>query len=223
MDYLKTATALRIKLKLFFGLETSSHLIEDLGKAYNKGLCHTDASLISETGAAFKCHRFMLASRSPVFAAMLANEAMVEAQTGQILIKDMSSETIQNFIMYLYTDNVEDDGVSLDLLMMAEKYDMTMLKKECESRLCETVGPENCVSAYVHGYLLNCQSLKDAGYAKLKEHFKTNVQDSESWKAMKKDYPDVLQEIVERLVQEVIKKDGPQPEFRRILRSRNIF
>jgi hypothetical protein len=47
----------------------------------------------------FQVHRFLLASRSPVFKAMLASSEHVEVKTGRADIKDIQPETMVRYTL----------------------------------------------------------------------------------------------------------------------------
>jgi hypothetical protein len=85
-------------------------LARDLTIAYqNNVLCDV---IIRCQGVRFNAHRFILAARSPVFAAMLNNEGIfsfAESQTGQIEINNTQPRALHIFLHFLYTDRWVDD------------------------------------------------------------------------------------------------------------------
>ncbi|KAF8777735.1 Speckle-type POZ protein like [Argiope bruennichi] len=102
-----------------------------------KSLC--DVELKTEKKSLF-VHKFVLCARSPVFLAMLTSE-MKENITKYIEIEDISVESLEKFLIFLYTDAFEDiewDTV-FELYYAADKYQVERLKLLCSSYLVENV------------------------------------------------------------------------------------
>ena len=55
----------------------------------------------------FHCHKFMLAARSEVFAAMLRHE-FLEKQNSRVDVKEIDAETMELLLNYIYTGRVSD-------------------------------------------------------------------------------------------------------------------
>lgn len=73
-----------------------------------------------------KVHRNILAANSPVFAAMFSHEETSEDLKKEVLIEDVSPETMDRFLSYIYTgslkgDWTDDEGPFLELLAAADK------------------------------------------------------------------------------------------------------
>uniref|UniRef100_A0A914Q6P6 BTB domain-containing protein n=1 Tax=Panagrolaimus davidi TaxID=227884 RepID=A0A914Q6P6_9BILA len=92
-----------------------------------------------------KIHKFVLASRSPVFDRMLENE-MKEKFENKLEIIDFNAEIVKMAIEYFYDrDTYETCNVDqlIDLLQFAEKYDIQDLKSKVEHVLIIKVRPNN--------------------------------------------------------------------------------
>merc|ERR1719315_896658 len=103
-------------------------LQEEIIKAFNEKLDHTDMALISNSGEEFPCHKFILAVRSHDFRSIFANameqeppaEPPVEGEPARPptrpgpfkLQTDASSGAIAALVKYLYTDSVENDDIT---------------------------------------------------------------------------------------------------------------
>ena len=79
-------------------------------------------------------HRFTLATRSTVFKAAFGHEETEEAKTGRVVIKDVDPKTLEVLIKYIYTETVEEEDRTVNLLSAADKYNLTGLFKTCEMR-----------------------------------------------------------------------------------------
>ncbi|GAB2289792.1 hypothetical protein Dimus_024097 [Dionaea muscipula] len=97
-------------------------------------------------------NKFVLASRSPVFKAMLEN-AMEESISGIIKISDVTYDSLHAFVNYLYTADVcLDDKIASELLVLAEKYQIKHLNEFCQKYLVSSLNWDNLVSNYVFAY-----------------------------------------------------------------------
>ncbi|XP_043479835.1 speckle-type POZ protein-like [Leptopilina heterotoma] len=76
----------------------------------------------------FTAHKIILASRSPVFAAMFKNK-MTEGLTSVVEIDDIKPAIFQQMLNFIYTDRVENlEESAFELLYVAEKYQLGKLK-----------------------------------------------------------------------------------------------
>ncbi|RAL48147.1 unnamed protein product [Cuscuta campestris] len=110
-------------------------------------------------------HRAVLASRSPVFRAMLENE-MEESLSGTIKISDVSYDVLRSFVNYMYTaETCLDECMAFDLLVLAEKYEVKHLKTYCEKFLISKLNWENSLLNYAFAHQHNAKSLVEAALA----------------------------------------------------------
>jgi speckle-type POZ protein len=84
----------------------------------------------------------ILVSRSPVFRAMLEPHTK-EWKERVIEIEGFSPQTVQAMVSFMYTDHVEPDTCSLELLNAAEMYDLKKLKVTCERLMISTLTSDN--------------------------------------------------------------------------------
>ncbi|BBN18358.1 hypothetical protein MPTK1_8g01920 [Marchantia polymorpha subsp. ruderalis] len=89
-------------------------------------------------------HRFILAGRSSVFNRMF-EAGMLEEQTGRIHINDASYATMRAVVNYCYTAEISFDETVLpqEVLKVAHKYDIPLLRKICDEELCERINQAN--------------------------------------------------------------------------------
>ena len=86
-------------------LDGSNSLSSDLSDAFR---CSdfTDMTIVCDKRE-FHCHKFMLAARSEVFAAMLRHE-FLEKQNSRVDVKEIDAETMELLLNYVYTGRVSD-------------------------------------------------------------------------------------------------------------------
>jgi|FrelakmetLWP11LW_1041352.scaffolds.fasta_scaffold90869_1 hypothetical protein len=80
------------------------------------------------------CHKFILASRSKVFNAMFSVQ-MKENLTNIIELPELEYSTVLSLIKFFYTDKVEESSIDMDLLAVADQYDIEELKQQCATVL----------------------------------------------------------------------------------------
>ncbi|XP_048129436.1 BTB/POZ domain-containing protein At4g08455-like [Rhodamnia argentea] len=122
-------------------------------------------------------HKAVLASRSPVFKAMLEHE-MEESRSNNIKINEVSYDALRAFVNYLYSaEAFLDERMAYDLLVLAEKYQVQHLKDYCEKFLVSKLNWENSIINYAFAHRHNAKHLLEAALSiilvnkdKLKNH-----------------------------------------------------
>ena len=95
-------------------------------------------------GQVFHCHKLILSTRSPVFSAMFQNN-MKEKKIRKVSLEGLIPEVAAEMFKFIYTGtlSVNDQIFPTDLLKAANQYQLDLLKKVCEKKLCNTVTIEN--------------------------------------------------------------------------------
>lgn len=76
----------------------------------------------------FNVSKFILCLRSNVFNAMLANDTE-EKKSGIVKIKEFKPTLIEKFLLFLYTDTIENLGdVAMEMYSIADYYNVLYLK-----------------------------------------------------------------------------------------------
>eukprot|EP00929_Paragymnodinium_shiwhaense_P037844 TRINITY_DN20084_c1_g3_i1.p1 TRINITY_DN20084_c1_g3~~TRINITY_DN20084_c1_g3_i1.p1 ORF type:complete len:297 (+),score=42.54 TRINITY_DN20084_c1_g3_i1:334-1224(+) len=97
----------------------------------------TDCEVICD-GIATSCHRAVLAAVSPVFRQMLTVQ-MKEATSGRITIGEAKAPVVQSLLQFAYTGTIpEDPEHVLDLLALADQYQMAHLVAACAEEVLES-------------------------------------------------------------------------------------
>ena len=181
-------------------LETcQQELIQDLQKVLlDKDLA--DMEIICGDKS-LSCHVIVLSARSPVFRAMFKAD-MAEKKKGKIEIQGFSFNVIQNMIHFMYTGSLSktelDEIDAADLLGAADQYQLDLLKRVCENKLCEILNVDNCLLLLAIADMHQADQLKARGMDLVIKNMNTIVmKSSEDWKKCVKDHPDLVVEITE--------------------------
>ncbi|KAK4360403.1 hypothetical protein RND71_019355 [Anisodus tanguticus] len=157
---------------------------------------HDDDDDDDDQSAPVPANRALLASRSPVFRAMLENE-MEESLSGTIKISDVSYDALRAFVTYLYTaDACLDELMACDLLVLAEKYQVKHLKMYCEKFLISKLNWENSLPNYVFAHQHNAKNLLDAALSLIMENM-DKLSKQEEYKELVDKDPRLVVEIYE--------------------------
>ncbi|CAL1288870.1 unnamed protein product [Larinioides sclopetarius] len=123
-----------------------SELKADLMLLYKEqNLC--DMKLKTKTNN-FHVHTSILGARSPVFRAMFSSD-MKEKVNGCVNVSDLEDETVRRFLLYLYSDQLEDLqwDIALELYKAADKYAVISLREKCSTFLKNNLNLENSCEA----------------------------------------------------------------------------
>ena len=155
----------------------------------------TDFKLVCNNKV-FLCHKFVLASRSDVFETMFSHEDTTEALTGQAIIKDCTPQVLRNFLEFLYTDQLEDKKCfdSCELMLQADKYNVSSLKNVCEKHLAFNVKCNNAIERLQLAVMIRAPELLETT-AKYIVNYCPQLLDSVKWKDMIKNNPEALDAI----------------------------
>ena len=175
------------------------NLGDDLGRALSESDC-CDVHL-NCGGKIFNCHEFVLSARSPVFRAMFRSN-MTEKRTKSVTIADISPDAIEKMLHYIYSgevaqgDQPEQNG---ELLKAADKYELGMMKKVCEERLCNALELKNAIKNLILGEMFGATKLMMAAMELLASNM-SSVIDTEEWESCIKDHPALVTEVMRVIV-----------------------
>ena len=109
----------------------------------------------------FPCHRNIIANCSEVLEKMLLAQNWTENEKKTLKIQDFEPETVKLMIHFIYTQQLpEGSRCDLNLLLIADKYDLKDLVKFCEDELSNNLEVENAfptleVASQVNSEYLN--------------------------------------------------------------------
>ncbi|KAK3105631.1 hypothetical protein FSP39_002314 [Pinctada imbricata] len=118
-------------------------------------------------------HKYMLASRSPVFHAML-NGPMTEK--GNIEISDIEKDIFMIFLRYVYTDDVSLTVENVRQVMYAsKKYCVDGLTKQCKDFLRDNIDFEEAFELIDTAFNLQDEDVYESCLEKIKERTKSGL------------------------------------------------
>ena len=154
--------------------------------------------VITAGGKEFPAHRAILAECSDVFRTMF-NADMVEKRDGRVTIKDLSAEVMSDLLTYVYTDcapNVRE--LASELLVAAEKYNISRLKVACEEELMRTMEVDNVVDRLIESDMNSAFQLRDAALQFVVQHAAGVVKQA-SWEPLCRNYPHLVKFVCEKM------------------------
>ncbi|XP_040039032.2 rabankyrin-5 [Gasterosteus aculeatus] len=101
-------------------------------------------------------HKFVLAARSDAWS--LANLA----STFELDLSDCKSEVAMAMLRWAYTDELElaeDDAFLIDLMKLANRFQLQLLRERCEKGVMSSVNVRNCIRFYQTAEELNATTL----------------------------------------------------------------
>jgi len=101
----------------------------------------TDA-VVRCQGQSFAVHRAVLGSRSPVLAAMFAQEGLREGAERQLAISDAEPQLVEAMLRYMYIGEVTEDTDCSQLLRLADQYEVEGLIEVCCTAMLQDLSPE---------------------------------------------------------------------------------
>jgi hypothetical protein len=152
-------------------------------------------------GKSIKAHTLILASGSPVLAAMFQND-FKEKQERVVDITDIEAKIFENLLQHIYTGEValenEVEDVA-ELLIAADKYAVETLKEECALYLSNDLKVENAARYLVLAHLHNLTVLHESTLQFMSENAKA-VCSRKEWMNVIKNYPELSFEATQRMV-----------------------
>lgn len=163
----------------------------------------TDFEIVCEDRN-IRCHKVVLASRSPVFRAMLLND-MEESSSSKVQPKEFDSQTISLLLRFLYRGQLEQDMLDKHaepVFKAADYYEVTDLKRLCEKSLMKKITIGNMLEMLVLADMYKAKDLRDATKSLIVANSKELLK-KRHWKEKLKDASHLVFEILEAVIKKV--------------------
>ncbi|XP_044012401.1 speckle-type POZ protein-like [Aphidius gifuensis] len=179
-------------------VNTTPKLSEDWKKLL---LSEKSADVTFQVGQkSFRAIKGILAIRSPVFAAMFDHEEFKENKKNEVVIDDIDEDVFEEFLHYIYTDESPNvDKMTMELLAVADKYQVDSLKNICEGIICRKIDFENVASKFVFSDKYNLKKLNKKSLEFMKPNLRA-VLLNKTFQAHQKKYPQVFVSVLQELL-----------------------
>ena len=137
-----------------------------------------------------EAHTLILASGSPVLAAMFHND-FKENRERVVEIRDLNHQVVESLVRYIYTGDVDlENEDAADLMVAADKYEVDSLKEECTLFLSNNVTIDNASRYLVLSHLHNSIILQRATLKFMSKNAHA-ICCQEDWLEVIKNYPEL--------------------------------
>ena len=180
------------------GNYASPQLVNDLQKLLTNSVMSDFTILCGDE--VFPCHKAILALRSDVFERMFENKSAKENTKNEVEITDCEPEILRAFLQFLYTDQLTDASQdhasynSVDLLLLADKYNVLGLKKKCELALASKMDVKNAIELLTVASRISATILEPKAANFIFKNLDELVE-SDDWEEMAKTNPALLNDI----------------------------
>jgi hypothetical protein len=151
-------------------------------------------------GKSIKAHTLILASGSPILAAMFQHNSR-ENQQKVVAIKDTNLEVFEELLCYIYTGNF-NSGRNVDvaeLLIAADTYAVETLKEECALILSRKLKVGNAARYLVLSYDHHSPKLYEASIDFITKNAKA-VCSRKDWMTIIKNYPEICFQVTQLML-----------------------
>lgn len=153
-------------------------------------------------GKEIKAHVMIVASCSPVLAAMFGND-FKEKHEKVVNIKDITPETFSRLLRFMYVgdaslETVAEDDLS-ELLTAADKYGVETLKEDCALHMSRNLKIENAARFLVLAHLHNSSVLHETTLEFMSKNAKA-VCSRKDWMDVIKNYPELCFQAMQLMV-----------------------
>ena len=144
----------------------------------------------------FHAHKFMLAARSSVFAAMFERE-MAEKNNSTIEIINIDNEVFEEVLRYIYTGKILSLTIemAIELLVVAKKYDLNGLIIICEVFIDKNITMDNVADVLIVADK-HCSRLLKVQAVKFINMHTIGVMNTNGFKSMCKSHPHLAEECL---------------------------
>ncbi|XP_068628395.1 speckle-type POZ protein homolog [Battus philenor] len=131
----------------------------------------SDFTIESSEGEKFQVHKFLLSSQSEVFKAMLKEET-AEYQNSYVKLIDIEKADLQGILEFIYTGTVKKlaNYNCVNLLMLADRYNLDGLKDLTQHVLYYQISADNVFDILVLADMYNADMLKLAAIKFIKKY-----------------------------------------------------
>jgi hypothetical protein len=144
-------------------------------------------------------HKTILAARSDVFAAMLSADNK-ETKSSKLIIEDFDIDVVRQMVTFIYTGKLKDSEnlVCPELLLLADKYNLSDLVYHCGITLAENLKLENAVAVLNVAVKTSSKYLLKRAASFVARNF-PKIKATPEWKKLKNENPSAIVPVLEEI------------------------
>jgi hypothetical protein len=147
-------------------------------------------------GKIFECHKSIIANKSDALETMITNRKFNEGQKNQLKIEDFDSETVRMMIHFVYCNELPEGAkCSINLLLIADKYNIKSLVQFCQEELSQNLSLENALQILEISEKIDVDHLRVETLAFVANNRKTLML-TDKWKQVVSSNHEILEEII---------------------------
>uniref|UniRef100_A0A0N5CIH4 BTB domain-containing protein n=1 Tax=Strongyloides papillosus TaxID=174720 RepID=A0A0N5CIH4_STREA len=177
----------------------TSTFVNDIGSMLDSG--HFFDCIVKVGDDSIKVHKDVLSSRSSVFKAMFVS-SLSESQSSIIEISDFRYEVVREMINYIYKDSTSElQQMAIEILAIADKYNLEGLKTMAEQSLCNTLDIGTVLEYFKISEMYAAKGLK----RNCLEFLRNNAPDiinTDDWNAFVRECPELVTDLCKNLLQQ---------------------
>ena len=153
-------------------------------------------------GKVFNCHKIILSGQSEVFKNMLVENDFIESTSGKIEITDISATTMENLLFFIYHEDLDGTKITGDLLVAANKYDVSDLVNYCVEFLGGNLSENNAVDVMTSAFLTEQEELFELAYKFIFFKLRNDNQmvKTEAWEKFQEEKPVLALKMLNKAV-----------------------
>ena len=142
-------------------------------------------------GKVFNGHKIILSGQSEVFKNMLVENDFIESTSGKIEITDISATTMENLLFFIYHEDLDGTKITGDLLVAANKYDVSDSVNYCVEFLGGNLSENNAVDVMTSAFLTEQEELFELAYKFIffKLRNDNQIVKTEAWQKFQEEKP----------------------------------
>ena len=161
-------------------------------------------------GKTFKCHKVVLSCQSEVFKTMIKNKSLLEKEMEIMKIEenDISSDTMEQLLYYLYHEKIKDiKMINSDLLIAADKYIVHGLLDECSKYFESNLSLQNALDILVTAEITNQKNLFEAASRFVSKSL-GSLNKSSTFREMEKNNPTMFTRVFSKMLNVKLKSSS---------------
>jgi hypothetical protein len=151
-------------------------------------------------GKTFHCHKLVLSCQSQVFKAMIENMIEKESEVLEIDENDISAETMDQFVYFLYHEEFKDiKMINPELLVAADKYVVRDLFDECCKYFQPNLSLQNALGVLVSAEMTNQKDLFEAASRFVCKNI-GSLNKTSTYKKLLKNNPTMIANVLSKMI-----------------------